>query len=177
MKLRTISVVLLALLLVGMAMVPIVSAAQDVIVPANLGNSATTLSNSDIVKANSSAKLDLLPYASISAYGSSSAATNQQVSIYTSGEIGNIINVYWQKFYIQNLNTGTQAGIQYVSTPSDWTLTGNMYSKTGYVALHDTFSSSWSVRFTQAGTYEVVASVVGAGTVPNAQSRFTITVT
>ena len=119
---------------------------------------------------------DLLPYATINAYGPSSASVNQQVSIYTSGEIGNIINVYWQKFYIQNLNTGTQAGIQYTSTPSGWIQTGDMYSKTGYVILHDTFSSSWGVRFTQAGTYEVVASVVGTGTIPSAQNRFTITV-
>ena len=176
MNLRKSCIVLLALLLAAMVMIPMVSAAHDTIVPGDSRNIATAASNEDSIRGNASARLDLLPYATISAYGPGSAARNQQVSLYTSGEIGNIVNVYWQKFYIQNLNTGTLAGILYVSTPSDWTKTGDMYSKTGYVVLHDTFSSSWSVKFTQAGTYEVVASVVGAGTVPNAQSRFTISV-
>jgi hypothetical protein len=46
----------------------------------------------------------------------------------------------------------------------------------GYVIGHDSFSSFWSVQFTQTGTYEVVASVVGAGTIPNAQDRMVISV-
>lgn len=118
----------------------------------------------------------LVPYANIYLYGPGSAQRNQQVSLYTSGEIGNIINVYYQKLYIRNLATGTDTGVQYVSTPSGWTKVVGTWQKTGYVVLHDNFSSSWGVKFTQAGSYEVVASVVGVGTIPNAQARTVITV-
>ena len=115
-------------------------------------------------------------YANINAYGPSTATTSTEISLYTSGEIGNIINIYFQKFYIINLDTSDTTGVEYTSTPSGWTDLLGTWTKTDYVAGHDTFSSSWKVKLNQAGTYEVVASVVGLGTIPNDQDRFIITV-
>ena len=166
MQLRKWSIILLALLLAAMAMVPMASAEVQ---------SKSPITEKAIVN-QSAAPAELLPYANIAVYGPSSAQRNQQVSLYTSGEIGNIVNAYYQKLYIQNLGTGTTAGVQYDSTPSGWTQNLGTWSKLGYVIAHDTFSSSWGVEFTQSGTYEVVASVVGVGTIPNAQSRIVISV-
>ena len=165
MKNTKLGVVLLALLLAAMAVVPCVSAGG---LPVH--------SAKEIHASQNQTPQDLVPYANIAVYGPGSAQRNQQVSLYTSGEIGNIVNFYFQKLYIQNLATGTADGVQYDSTPSGWTLNMGTWSKPGYVIGHDTFSSSWGVEFTQAGTYEVVASVVGVGTIPNAQSRSVITV-
>ena len=166
MKQMKFGVILLALLLAAMAMVPMVSAG---------GQSMSPVKEKTSVNQNMT-PADLLPYATIAVYGPSSAQRNHQVSVYTSGEIGNMINIYYQKFYIQNLATGTTAGVRYDSTPSGWSQYMGTWSKAGYVLGHDTFSSSWGVEFTQSGMYEVVASVVGIGTVPNAQSRMVISV-
>jgi hypothetical protein len=159
-------VILFALLLAAMVIVPMVSAGEQ---------SMPSVKETTSIYQNQTAK-DLTPYANIAVYGPGSAQRNQQVSLYTSGEIGNIVNIYYQKLYIQNLATGTTAGVQYDSTPSGWTQNLGTWSKGGYVIAHDTFSSSWGVEFTQPGTYEVVASVVGWGTVPTAQSRIVISV-
>ena len=166
MKQIRLSVILLALLLAAMAMVPIVSA---------VGQSVPTVNEKTSINQNMT-PADLLPYATIAVYGPSSAQRNQQISLYTSGEIGNIVNIYYQKLYIQNLATGTSEGVQYDSTPSGWSQSLGTWSKAGYVIAHDTFSSTWGVEFTQSGTYEVVASVVGIATVPSAQSRMVISV-
>jgi hypothetical protein len=166
-------IILLALLLAAMAMVPCVSAGDQL---ASSIKEQTSV-NQDISNAEETAD-GPLPYANIAVYGTGSTQTYQPISLYTSGEIGNIVNIYYQKFYIQNLATGTDAGVQYISTPPGWSqnLPGGHWSKAGYVIGHDTFSSSWSVQFTQSGTYEVVASVVGIGTIPSAQDRMVISV-
>ncbi|MFA4849513.1 MAG: hypothetical protein WC626_07280 [Methanoregula sp.] len=176
MNLHKTGVILFVLLLTAMAMIPIASAANVQSIASASSTEKIVSSDNQDTKVNASATMDLLPYATINAYGPGSAGIGQQVSIYTSGEIGNFLGPYWQKFYMQNLNTGTQAGIQYISVPSDWWKTGDMYSKTGFVTLHDTFSSAWTVQFNQAGTYEVVASVMGPGSYPQAQSRITVSV-
>ena len=166
MKPTKLGIILLAFLLAAMVMVPMVSAGGQTMSPVK-----------EKIRVNQSANpADLTPYANIAVYGPGSAQRNQQVSLYTSGEIGNIVNIYYQKLYIQNLATGTTAGVQYDSTPSGWTQLMGTWSKAGYVIGHDTFSSAWGVEFTQSGTYEVVASVVGIGTIPNAQSRIVISV-
>ncbi|MCK9579290.1 MAG: hypothetical protein M0Q92_02425 [Methanoregula sp.] len=177
MKLKDIIPIMLAFLLATMVFVPMVSAAEDQGISADSGATAMVSPNGDM-NTTSTAREGITPYVNIYAYGPSSAAVNQQVTISTSGEIGNIVNQYFQKFYIQNLNTGGSLdGVQYTSVPSGWTNAMGTYSKSGYVIWHDTFTSSWGVRFTQPGTYEVVASAVGVGTIPTGQSRFTITVT
>ena len=166
MKRIKVGVVLLALLLAAMAMIPMVSAEGQ-----------TMPSVTEKINVNQSVEpMDLLPYANIAVYGPSSTQTNQLVSIYTSGEIGNIVNQYFQKFYIQKLGTETGNEVLYVSTPSGWSQNFGTWSKSGYVIAHDNFNSAWGVEFTQPGTYEVVASVVGVGTVPSAQSRMVISV-
>jgi hypothetical protein len=166
MKQMKFGIILLVLLLAAMVIVPMASAG---------GQSMPAVKETTIIHQNQTAK-DLTPYANIAVYGPGSAQRNQQVSLYTSGEIGNVVNIYYQKLYIHNLATGTTAGVQYDSTPSGWTLNMGTWTKQGYVIAHDTFSSSWGVEFTQAGTYEVVASVVGWGTIPSAQSRIVISV-
>ena len=171
MKTVKLTVVLLALLLAAVAMVPMVSAGDQSMSPIKEKTSIDQgISDADKLSVSP------LPYANIAVYGPSTAKKNQQISLYTSGQIGNIVNLYYQKLYIQNLASGTSAGVQYVSTPFGWSqnLQGGHWSKMGYVIAYDSFSSSWGVKFTQTGTYEVVASVVGAVTIPNAQSRMVI---
>ena len=173
MKTVKLTVILLALLLAAMAMVPMVSAGDQSMSPIEEKASIDqSISNSEKLTVSP------LPYANIAVYGPTTAQRNQQISLYTSGQIGNIVNLYYQKLYIQNLATGTSAGVQYISTPSGWSqnLPGGHWSKMGYVIAYASFSSSWGVKFTQPGTYEVVASVVGGGTIPNAQSRMVISV-
>lgn len=152
-------VLLMAMLLMSIAFVPAVCAQQ---VDNEINESVSTER--------------LTPYATINAYGPSQADPDEEISIYTSGEIGNIINIYYQKFYIKNLDTNDATGVEYTSTPDDWTCIYGTWSKMDYVISHATFSSYWEVKLNQSGTYEVVASVVGMGTVPNDQDRFTITV-
>ncbi|HWQ96189.1 MAG TPA: hypothetical protein VN368_02330 [Candidatus Methylomirabilis sp.] len=121
-------------------------------------------------------KAGVLPYAVIHAYGPSTASRGEEITLYTSGEIGNIINVYFQKLYILNLDTNkVEDGVEYTSIPDGWEI-GPTYVKAGFVTLHDTFSSVWKVKLNKAAKYEVVASVVGVLTIPNSQDRVTITV-
>ena len=153
-----------------MAMVPMASAGD-----ASVAEPAKNV-NADV---SDQTKAELLPYAHISTYASTnSAARGQLVSVYTSGDIGNIVNYYYQKLYIRDLSTGQVVTDAYVSTPSGWSqiISGN-WEKAKWVVAYDSFSSAWTVRFNQAGAYEVVASVVGTALVPNAQSSTVIIVT
>jgi hypothetical protein len=173
MELRKTGVFLLALLLAGMAIVPIVSAADN--------PSASLTEPFSRIDSNAANKTStaVTPYADIAVYPSTNnAAIGQSVSVYTSGDIGNIVNYYYQRLYIKDLSTGLVVTTCYVSTPSGWSevIPGN-WEKAGWVVGYDTFSSAWTVRFNQAGAYQVVASVVGTALIPNAQSSTVIMVT
>ena len=79
------------------------------------------------------------------------------------------MNYYYQRLYIKDLSKGQVVTTCYVSTPSGWSqiISGN-WEKAAWVVGYDTFSSAWTVRFNQAGTYQVVASVDGTATIPRA---------
>ena len=89
MKTMKIGIILLSFMLAAMIMAPMVSAGDQSDSPVM----ENTLVNQNI--SNGEQTTDgPLPYANIAVYGPSSTQTYQPISLYTSGEIGNIINIY-----------------------------------------------------------------------------------
>jgi len=115
----------------------------------------------------------LTPYAHIYLYAPNKAKVNKETSIYVSGEIGNIINGYYEKFYIVNTATGKALSTSaYTKVPGNrWKNVAGTWSELNGVVAHTTFSQNWKIKINKAGTYEIVASVVGIGTVPHDQAR------
>lgn len=161
-------VILLVLLLVAMTMIPMVSATQDQGISAG---SRDTVTESDIPAP--------VPYANIYLYGPEKVSINEEVKIYTSGQIGNFAGTYVQRFYIKNLDTGSVDGVTYISTPAGWgksPLSDKTWEIWKSLALQDRFTSSWTVKLTQKGSYEVVVSVVGAPVIVSDQTRLVYTI-
>lgn len=163
MTLSKMRVILLALLLAAMAMIPMVSAAQD------QGRPVDSMKTVGDIPAP-------VPYANIYLYGPNTASINQEFNIYTSGQIGNSAGTYCQRFYIENLDTSTVDGVNYITTPTDWTPISHSWQKWSPLTLQEHFSSVWTVKLSQKGTYEVVASVFGAPVTISDQKRMIITV-
>lgn len=120
--------------------------------------------------------IPLIPYANIAIYGSTTAKINEKINIDVSGEVGNVVNGYFQKLYIQKLSSGNCDKVEYVITPSGFQKAFCTWSSGNIVIGHETFTSHWEVELKESGNYEVVASAVGLATVPNAQDRLGITV-
>ncbi len=158
--------VIIALIFVVMAIVPVVSAQEENGIPSSRTSGVQAIS----------ASIPLVPYANIAIYGPGTASVNQKISIDVSGEVGNIVNGYYQKLYIQKLSSGNCDKVEYVSTQSGFNKVFCTWSTPSIVLAHDTFSSHWEVKLTEPGNYEVVASAVGLTTIPSAQSRLGIVV-
>jgi len=136
--------------------------------------------NTDIVNIDkeSVSTKGLTPYADIYLNAPSKAKVNKEISIYVSGEIGNIVNGYYEKFYIVNTATGKALPTSaYTKVPGKkWKNIAGTWSELNAVVAHETFSQNWKVKIDKTGTYEVVASVVGIGTIPKDQARQVIKV-
>jgi hypothetical protein len=158
---------LLVMILLGAMLVPVVSAENNYINAESPGKGTG---------ATDSSSRELVPYVIINAYGPSSASVNEEVSIDVSGELGNMVNYYFQKFYIQNIETTLTSDVEYISVPDGFDLNIYTWTKGDYLVGHTNFNSHWVVKFKNPGRYEVVASAVGVAQIPAGQDRFIIDV-
>ena len=161
-NMKSISVILL----ISLIMVSTTIGAAAPVVQKNTNNINNISEESVSIKS-------LTPYAHIYLYGPGKAKVNKETSIYVSGEIGNIVNGYYEKFYIVNTATGKALSTSaYTKVPGDrWKNIAGTWSELNGVVAHTTFSQNWKIKINEAGTYEIVASVVGIGTVPHDQVR------